>query len=63
MELGEWIGGRIIENSDNRGSNNRVSTVPTSYRVWFLGYSLGRILKVKVTMTWSNQSHTTILHT
>ena len=27
MELGEWIGGRIIENSDNRGSDNRGSTV------------------------------------
>ena len=28
MELGEWIGGRIIENSDKRGSDNRGSTVP-----------------------------------
>ena len=28
MELGEWIGGRIIENLDNRGSDNRGSTVP-----------------------------------
>ena len=28
MELGEWIGGRIIENSDNRGSDNRGSNVP-----------------------------------
>ena len=27
MELGEWIGGRIIENSDIRGSDNRGSTV------------------------------------
>ena len=27
MELGEWIGGRIIENLDNRGSDNRGSTV------------------------------------
>ena len=27
MELGEWNGGRIIENSDNRGSDNRGSTV------------------------------------
>ena len=27
MELGEWIGGRIIENSDKRGSDNRGSTV------------------------------------
>ena len=28
MELGEWIGGRIIENnSANRGSDNRGSTV------------------------------------
>ena len=27
MELGEWIRGRIIENSDNRGSDNRGSTV------------------------------------
>ena len=27
MELGEWIGGWIIENSDNRGSDNRGSTV------------------------------------
>ena len=23
MELGEWVWGRIIENSDNRGSDNR----------------------------------------
>ena len=29
MELGEWIRGRIIENSDNRGSDNRGSTVCT----------------------------------
>ena len=28
MELGEWIGGRIIENLDNRGSDNRSFTVP-----------------------------------
>ena len=28
MELGEWIGGWIIENSDTRGSDNRGSTVP-----------------------------------
>ena len=28
MGLGEWIGGRIIENLDNRGSDNRGSTVP-----------------------------------
>ena len=27
MELGEWIGGWIIENSDNRGSDNRGFTV------------------------------------
>ena len=27
MELGEWIGGRIIENSYNRGSDNRGSTI------------------------------------
>ena len=27
MELGEWIGGWIIENLDNRGSDNRGSTV------------------------------------
>ena len=27
MELGEWTGGWIIENSDNRGSDNRGSTV------------------------------------
>ena len=27
MELGAWNGGRIIENSDNRGSDNRGSTV------------------------------------
>ena len=27
MELGEWIGGWIIENSDTRGSDNRGSTV------------------------------------
>ena len=27
MELEEWIGGRIIENSDKRGSDNRGSTV------------------------------------
>ena len=27
MELGEWIGSWIIENSDNRGSDNRSSTV------------------------------------
>ena len=27
MELGEWIGVRIIENLDNRGSDNRGSTV------------------------------------
>ena len=27
MELGEWIGGWIIENSDNRGLDNRGSTV------------------------------------
>ena len=27
MELGRWIGVRIIENSDNRGSDNRGSTV------------------------------------
>ena len=27
MELGEWNGGRIIEHSDNRGSDNRGSTV------------------------------------
>ena len=27
MELGEWIGGRIIENLDNGGSDNRGSTV------------------------------------
>ena len=32
MELGEWIGVRIIENLDNRGSDNRGSTV--------LGYHL-----------------------
>ena len=29
MELGEWNGGRIIEHSDNRGSDNRGSTVFT----------------------------------
>ena len=29
MELGEWTGGWIIENSDNRGSDNRGSTVLT----------------------------------
>ena len=28
MELGEWIGGWIIENLDNRGLDNRGSTVP-----------------------------------
>ena len=28
MELGEWIRGWIIENLDNRGSDNRGSTVP-----------------------------------
>ena len=27
MELGEWIGGRITENWDNRGLDNRGSTV------------------------------------
>ena len=27
MELGEWIWGRIIEKSDNRGLDNRGSTV------------------------------------
>ena len=27
MELEEWIAGRIIENLDNRGSDNRGSTV------------------------------------
>ena len=27
MELGEWIRGWIIENLDNRGSDNRGSTV------------------------------------
>ena len=27
MELGEWIGGWIIENSDNRGLDNGGSTV------------------------------------
>ena len=27
MELGEWIGGRIIENSDNRELDDRGSTV------------------------------------
>ena len=30
MELGEWNGGRIIENLDNRGSDNRGSTVYTA---------------------------------
>ena len=32
MELGEWIGGRIIENSDNRGLNNGGSTVYVLYK-------------------------------
>ena len=27
MEFGEWIGGLIIENLDNRESDNRGSTV------------------------------------
>ena len=27
MELGEWFLGQIVENSDNRGSYNRGSTV------------------------------------
>ena len=31
MELGEWIGGQIIENSDNRGSDNRGSTGTTGW--------------------------------
>ena len=33
MELGEWIGGQIIENSDNRGSDNRRSTVLTMHYI------------------------------
>ena len=39
MELREWIGGWIIVNLDNRGSDNRGSTVSVSLRgrmVFFL---------------------------
>ena len=31
MELGEWIGVRIIENSDNRGSTVLPTPIPTDY--------------------------------
>ena len=31
MELGEWIGGWVIEKSDNRGLDNRGSTVYKYY--------------------------------
>ena len=41
MELGEWIGGRIIENSYNRGSDNRGSTV------------FGQDLRQNKEMVWS----------
>ena len=32
MELGEWVCGRIIENSDNRSSDNRGSTIHVIHR-------------------------------
>ena len=57
MEVGQWIGGRIIENSDNRGSDNRGSTVQestsTSYR-----YGPDKILKVKANTTSLHQGQT-----